>query len=257
LEATIKALEGEVLRLRNPADMRQFIELNGRTGIMRSNNYDDGEQGEEVSEGDEHEKTGWLIDAQGNTYFNNGSFNNCSFTGAIDANRLEAGPLIVHPDQPSTRNWNFGSNATADTIFNFLKVTGIFDGSGYYSNVSNPVHNLTGLRITRTTVTDTSNRDVKLRGETRTTIIHHIRGTTQTEIARSVQFTPIHISSNNPVKNDHTRRTNAHLFFSASAGSMTMELINLPECPAATPTKSNTVYKEADGNGNFFLKVKS
>ena len=69
MEASIKTLESEILRLRNPANQEQYIELNGEEGVIKSSGF--------ISESDstdEQPSTGYRINSSGDVEFANGVF---------------------------------------------------------------------------------------------------------------------------------------------------------------------------------------
>jgi len=61
LRATIKTLESEIIRLRNPEIPNNYIELNGEKGIIKSSNYD--------PDAPEGEREGFMIDSDGKADF--------------------------------------------------------------------------------------------------------------------------------------------------------------------------------------------
>jgi hypothetical protein len=70
-------------------------------------------------------------------------------------------------------------------------------------------------------------------------------------IARSM----IMYATNSGGSTNHPMRLGSALSVTVTLTGKTMKLINLPIYPAL-PSESSTVYREADGQGNYYVKVK-
>jgi len=148
LEATIKRIETEILRLRNFDNPNKYIELNGNEGVIKSNNFD------------ENRQMGFKLDYDGNVIFNN-----IKLRGNLDANLRvfgteESSPLYggvrafaVGVYWKDTNTFDYNLNKSENVIALYRKSIGYYsirisripnacvlfgrawDYSGYSSNI--------------------------------------------------------------------------------------------------------------------------
>jgi len=235
LEATIASLEAEVLRLRNPDNRDEYIELNGGLGLIKSSNFDKTDE--------DGNPLGFIIEHNGDVKFNSAVFRGRLdsavgiFSGNLNAASFTAGALSVIPGEPQSQEKKFSLYTNANEITRQILdlPNSIIALSADINNMYDVIGNYNGT-ITKLEIATTIRNSIIPYFPNYVRNIYVYRNNQRINIARTtvvITLSGTHVT--------HDFRTSYLLSFSITLQSMIVKFSGLPVYPYI-PEEAGTAY---------------